>query len=101
VDSEEGVGSCFHFTIDARIAQFDNSSKPSGAMDLEGLSVLIDDSAANRRILTEMVAAEGMKPVQVGSAEKAILELQSVSGTEAVFRLALIDCHMRGWTGSS
>jgi len=64
VESEAGVGSTFHFTIQAEAAPM---PKPDYLQDrqpdLEGRRVLIvDDNAANRRILTLQTQAWGMSP---------------------------------------
>jgi signal transduction histidine kinase/CheY-like chemotaxis protein len=64
VESQVGVGSTFHFTIQAEVAPM---PKPNYLQDrqpdLEGRRVLIvDDNAANRRILTLQTQAWGMSP---------------------------------------
>ena len=64
VESEAGVGSTFHFTIQAEVAPM---PKPDYLQDrqpdLEGRRVLIvDDNATNRRILTLQTQAWGMSP---------------------------------------
>jgi signal transduction histidine kinase/DNA-binding response OmpR family regulator len=91
VDSEPGAGSCFHFTIDAPIAQTEEGIEADRAIDLAGSRVLIvDDNAASRRILSEIVESAGMKPVQTESAAEALREL-AAARTKAPFRAALID----------
>ncbi len=95
VESQEGAGSCFHFTVEARIPHTEEKNESLRTARLDGLAVLIvDDNASNRRILSEIVAAEGMKPIQAESAAEALHLLQAVAGTEAAFPLALLDCHM-------
>ncbi|MGD0297991.1 MAG: response regulator [Bryobacteraceae bacterium] len=95
VESKEGAGSCFHFTLEAPIAQTGEKDEPIHAVRFDGLRILIvDDNSSNRRILSDMVAAEGMKPVLAASAPEALCELKNVAGTSAAFPLALIDCHM-------
>ena len=95
VESEPGAGSCFHFTIEAAIAQTEDEFEPASNAELNGLPVLIvDDNAANRRILSEMVSAVGMKPIQAQNAEEAIRELHAAADNSAALRLALLDCQM-------
>jgi CheY-like chemotaxis protein len=95
VESKEGAGSCFHFTLEAPSAQTGEKDEPIHAVRFDGLRVLIvDDNSSSRRILSDMVAAEGMKPVLAASAPEALCELKDVAGTSAAFPLALIDCHM-------
>jgi signal transduction histidine kinase/DNA-binding response OmpR family regulator len=95
VESQPGKGSCFHFTVAAPIAQVADESEPNRAVQLEGVPVLIvDDNAANRRILKEVVEAAGMKPTLAENAKEAMRELQAAAGTDESFKLALLDCHM-------
>ncbi len=95
VESEPGVGSCFHFTVDVPITQVEEKAHPEQAIRLAGLSVLIvDDNAANRRILAEMTAGEEMKPTVAEDAAAGLRELRAAVGTGSGFPLALLDCHM-------
>jgi CheY-like chemotaxis protein len=95
VESQPGAGSCFHFTIQASTTQIEETREPDPAVRLEGVPVLIvDDNAANRRILAEVSEAHGMKPAMADSAAEALRQLQAAAGTDAAFKLALLDCHM-------
>jgi two-component system, sensor histidine kinase and response regulator len=95
VESQLGSGSCFHFTVEIPIAHLPENVEPKGTVELNDVPVLIvDDNAANRRILAEMVAAVGMKPIQAESAAVAMRILLAAAGTDTPFRLALLDCHM-------
>ena len=102
VESELGAGSCFHFMVEVPVACPEEITEPIALIPLHGLPVLIvDDNAANRRILAQVVASEGMKPVTVASAEQGLRELRAVAGTAAAFRMLLVDCHMPGADGFS
>jgi two-component system sensor histidine kinase/response regulator len=95
VESQPGAGSCFHFTAHATITQIAENAEPGPAVRLEGVPVLIvDDNATNRRILAEVTASVGMTPTLAESADEAMRQMRSASGTGAPFRLALLDCHM-------
>jgi two-component system sensor histidine kinase/response regulator len=95
VESSPGGGSCFHFTVDVPIAQMDDKARSVPTIDLAGLSVLIvDDNAANRRILKQMVEAEGMLPVLASSAAEGLQEWRAVAASGERFHLLLVDCHM-------
>jgi len=95
VESEPGRGSCFHFTVDAPIAQVNEGVADLPVASLAGKRLLIvDDNATNRRILAELAVAEGMLSVQAKDAAAALLELEAVAGTAHAFDLAMIDCHM-------
>jgi len=97
VESETGQGSCFHFTLDAAIVPEEQLEiePPSELVPLAGLPVLIvDDNASSRRILSEVVAAQGMFPVEASSAGEALEHLHRAAEMQAPFPLALLDCYM-------
>jgi PAS domain S-box-containing protein len=97
VESEEGKGSTFHFTIHTEVA----SSKPlpylSGVRThLTGKRMLIvDDSSTNRRILTSLAQNWGLAPRTADSGPAA---LQLIDGGET-FDVAIIDMQMPGMDG--
>ena len=99
VESEEGKGSTFHFTIvvdvDANAApQVSQSVQPA----LEGKRVIIvDDNATNRTILTKQTESWGMKPQAVASGAEALAFLKQ----NADFDLAIIDMQMPEMDGFS
>jgi two-component system sensor histidine kinase/response regulator len=94
VESELGKGSCFHFTIQVAVAARGKQVEPA-SMELAGLEALVvDENAANRRILGTMLEAARMKPVLVASAADALVALHRASVVEAGFPVALLDCHM-------
>ena len=95
MESQSGVGSCFYFTLEAAVApQVDLPARPRN-FSLDGVRVLIvDDNAANRRILTQITEGEGMMPVTASSAAEAIEQLRAAARTDAAFQLLLLDCHM-------
>ncbi|MGI9304816.1 MAG: response regulator [Gammaproteobacteria bacterium] len=92
VESEEGRGSTFHFTIQAE-------SAPSATRDylyevqpqLEGKRVLIvDDNATNRRILTEHGRLWGLHSQATESAQEALSWIRQGKP----FDMAILDMHM-------
>ncbi len=93
VESELGVGSIFHFSIQAQVAQapvqpYLQEHQP----DLSGKRVLIvDDNVTNRRILTAQSKAWGMEPVETAFPAQALDWIRQ--GTYA-FDLALLDLQM-------
>jgi signal transduction histidine kinase/ActR/RegA family two-component response regulator len=94
VESQPGLGSCFHFSLGVSLEE-EPESTPGTAFPLAGLSVLVvDDNAANRRILAQTVEAEGMKPVLASSAAQALRELEAAAGAGESFRVILLDCQM-------
>ncbi len=64
-------------------------------MDLLEIPVLVvDDNAANRRILAEMTKDWGMKPTVVESGEAALQAIERARAADSPFRLAIIDGRM-------
>jgi signal transduction histidine kinase/CheY-like chemotaxis protein len=96
VESQPGAGSCFHFTVEAPVAHAEGPSTPGGrTLELVGAPVLIvDDNAANRRILGEMTAAQGMRPTVASSAARGFDELQTAAAAGTPYQLVLLDGHM-------
>ncbi|SEH08402.1 response regulator [Candidatus Venteria ishoeyi] len=92
VESEFGQGSSFYFTI---VAQADSSLEDklesSGHDALKGKRILVvDDNAANRRILFLQLQSWGIYPETVVSAQEAMDRLGSLPG----FDLAILDMQM-------
>jgi PAS domain S-box-containing protein len=96
VDSEPGKGSRFHFVATFGIDR-DAAARPAAASAdaLHNLRVLIvDDSATNRMILSEMVAGWGMRAVPVPGAVAAQAALREAVDHGDPFRLVLTDALM-------
>jgi CheY-like chemotaxis protein/HPt (histidine-containing phosphotransfer) domain-containing protein len=96
VESQPGQGSTFHFTASFRIQE-----NPSAGVcrlapaSLRGLPVLVvDDNAANRRILQEMLTQWGMLPVLADSGATALAELERARDAGRGFPLVLTDAAM-------
>ncbi len=96
VESQIGVGSCFHFTVDVPLAQPpEMATHQEPLICLNHVSVLIvDDNKANRRILKEMVEGQGMIALAVENAAAAFQQLLAAAHSKTPFRLVLLDCHM-------
>ncbi len=101
LESEVGEGSVFHFTAEFGLANTMHTSDGAACpADLQDLSVLIvDDNAANRRILETITRSWGMRPLAVESGAAALEAIQPANGNESLFRLALIDSCMPGMDG--
>ena len=97
VESKQGEGSTFHFTIVASAAQGKarphfNTTQPH----LTGKRVLIvDDNATNRRILTLQAESWGMKAEAVGCSANALESIRR----GATYDLAIMDMQMPGMDG--
>ena len=95
VESELGRGSAFHFTVRLGL-QREAALKPSlQPVDVQDLPVLVvDDNATNRRILEELLANWGMKPIVVDSGRAALEEMQRAADAGAPIPLVLLDAMM-------
>ena len=92
VESEEGQGATFRFTIVAEPADVPSRAAAAGVpADMAGKRVLVvDDNAINRRILDLQTEAWGLHCVAVESGAEA---LSSLDRNES-FDLAVLDMHM-------
>jgi PAS domain S-box-containing protein len=93
-ESRPGEGSRFIFT-----ASFGVAAAPApaadGAPDLRGLPVLVvDDSAASRAALAQMLAGWRMRPTVLGGAQAALEELRRAAGAGEPYPLLVVDARM-------
>jgi len=97
VESEEGRGSHFHFTVRLQIAdrkeiKVGRSAPPEV---LCGVKVLVvDDNRTNQRILEGMLKRWEMIPTCVGGGDQALAELASARNGGRAFGLIVTDMHM-------
>jgi PAS domain S-box-containing protein len=96
VESREGEGSVFHFTVRCELpAEGAEALHPLSEAALRDRRVLIvDDNGTNRRILEAMVTDWEMLPVSVESGPGALALLQRAAETGAPFGLVLLDAMM-------
>jgi CheY-like chemotaxis protein len=97
VESEAGHGSTFHFTLAALVVQPpEGTVRLTPAPELAGKRLLVvDDNAANRRILTAWCTAWGLDVRAADSPHKALEWLRGGS----LFDLAILDMHMPDMDG--
>ncbi len=95
MESEPGQGSCFHFTMKARIAAATTPIEKVEPHALQNLAVLVvDDNATNRLLLAKMLERWKMRPAQAASAAEAMQRLQAAKQAGSPFDLVLIDVQM-------
>ena len=96
VESVENVGSTFHFNIRAPKAtpEIDKSRRIDASVvkDLEVL--VVDDNAANRRILDEMLRSWEMRPTTVASAADALQAMNVSAEAKRPFDVMVTDDNM-------
>ena len=95
VESEEGKGSTFHFTVQLQVDPAPVPLATPRPIDLRDMTVLIvDDNATNRRIFEEITRNWGMHPVMVDGGEGALEALRDPSAAPTPFRLVMLDYQM-------
>src|SRR3989442_3591618 len=89
VASEVGKGSEFSFAID-----FPAEVTPARAGAIAALGgrrmLIVDDNQTNRRILHEMLAAEGINVEEVGTASEGLEALRRAAATRRPYDLAIL-----------
>jgi signal transduction histidine kinase/CheY-like chemotaxis protein len=95
VESEPGLGSTFHFTAPFAFEKVAISTIGIDPGSFSGLTVLVvDDNAANRRIMQEMLQGWGIDPILVDRESRALEELEKARVLGGPFSLILLDAHM-------
>jgi PAS domain S-box-containing protein len=96
VESEVGRGSEFTFTLPFPVeaAAAARSVLPEHLLPGSRRVLLVDDNETNRRILRDMLAAEGMVVAEATGADAALETLRRARGNGAAFDLAIIDAQM-------
>jgi CheY-like chemotaxis protein len=91
VESTEGVGSTFHFTIQTQAAAMPFPEKPVIVPQLKGKRLLaVDDNETNCRILTLQAASWGMTPVAFQNPLEALDALKRGEP----YDIAVLDMHL-------
>jgi CheY-like chemotaxis protein len=95
LESEPGQGSCFNFTMKARIAAATTPTEKVEPHALHNLGVLVvDDNATNRLLLAKMLERWKMRPSQAANAAQAMQRLQEAKHAGSPFNLVIVDVQM-------
>ncbi len=98
VESEQGKGSSFWFTV--RLERGSRTAVRVPAMELTGVRVLIvDDNGTNRMILQDQVRSWGMLSESAESGPRALEILRARSVQNQPFELVLLDFQMPAMDG--
>ena len=101
VESKLGAGSAFRFTANFEVNDAPRATDPSTvALMLSGTRTLVvDDIAANRLIVREMLSSRGAEVAEAEDGPQAITLLDRARLSGRPFKLLLIDCRMPGMDG--
>jgi len=102
VESEEGKGSTFWFTVTLQ-KQAKGASLPAPLpADIRGIRVLVvDDNASNREILTRRLEAWGMRPAEADEGRAGLKALLRSLEEKDPFKIVLVDMQMPGMDGEA
>jgi len=98
VESEQGKGSQFHFTVKLNLDQgAGEAAAPKESADFKNLPVLIvDDNKTTRQVLMEMLQSWHLKPEEAETGEDAISLIDKANRNGSPFALFLIDAYLPG-----
>ena len=100
VDSSNGIGSTFYFTARFAVASKPVLTVPREPTDLKDVKTLIiDDNATNRLILSEMLSRWGAVVTEAEGGEAGIAELLRAMQLGVPYSLVLLDRRMPGTDG--
>jgi signal transduction histidine kinase/DNA-binding response OmpR family regulator len=100
LESKEGEGSTFHFTVCLAPAQSVTKTSASVQSELKDFPLLVvDDNLANRRILTETAKSWGMRVEAVENGEAALRRMKEAEPNGTGFRLVIVDSCMPEMSG--
>jgi len=94
VESSPGAGSCFHFTGRFGVAQETEAPAADESVLAGTPTLIVDDNATNRRILSELLWMWRMRPASAASAMEALTLLRRSAERGDPFALVITDCHM-------
>jgi PAS domain S-box-containing protein len=97
LESRQGEGSTFFFTIPLEIATACIDYQPALAPEanLRGLNILIvDDNATNRLILRETLQQWGCIVTEAAGGKDALKELKKAKQQDSLFNIAILDSQM-------
>ena len=100
VESKEGKGSEFWFTVKLAKSSAENHEFPKPSRSLEGIRALIVDGIPlNREILRVILRSWGMRTEEVSDGSSALFSLSSAKNSNDPYLIAFIDMQLSGMDG--
>lgn len=100
LESEEGVGSTFWFTVVFSRQTGQGAPMSPNRIDLNGIKALVvDDNPAERSALTDSLISWGCNPVEAGEGREALSILRESVSSKNPFDVILTDFQMQGMNG--
>ena len=101
VQSEQGGGSNFWFTISLHLSRDGCVFLPAYDERLQSINVLaVDDNIANRHLLMSQLQAYGFRCAEAADAVAALLKMKEAAVSSAPFHVVLLDHFMHGAYGT-
>jgi CheY-like chemotaxis protein len=96
VESEEGAGSQFHFTIRTDAVEEERGFEDYGEIpELAAISVLIvEDHVTTRRVLREQLSRWGMRAITAPNVTEGVARLRQAKNAGEPFSIVLTDVHL-------
>ena len=96
VESQEGRGSTFHFSMRCRCgtAEPSRSPRPRARSVCDAKVLVVDDNATNRQILEEMLRNWTLQPTTAAGGQEALKLLRQAQQEGRPFGLVVTDAHM-------
>src|SRR5438445_100231 len=92
---EVGLGSEFSFTLRLPVERSAAAATPGRAVSLGGRRLLVvDDNETNRRILRDMLGAEGVAVHEAARADAGLTALRRAAAAGTPFDIAILDAQM-------
>ena len=100
LESLEGSGTTFHFTLPFTIQPGKKTLSTLEHVELKGLRALVvDDNEINREILVKILHSWELEVTSVKDGYECLSELERVRGTNQDYHLLLLDHQMPGMNG--
>ena len=100
VESTQGEGSTFYFTMLFERQSLATQRTPVLPVDLRAMKLLVvDDNAAAREIFKDILRAFSFQPTMACSGEEALEHITAATKAGTPYPLVLMDWKMPGWDG--